>query len=97
MHTIFTQPMAVDRSGVPAEEVEKVRTRAIEMAKSENKPEPIVEKIAEGKVNAFYAEKVLTEQLHVKTDDYGKTKVGDVLKQAGFNAVTDFEIMKVGC
>lgn len=97
MHTIFTQPMAVDRSGVPAEEVEKVRTRAIEMAKSENKPEPIVEKIAEGKVNAFYAEKVLTEQLHVKTDDYGKTKVGDVLKQAGVNAVTDFEIMKVGC
>ena len=97
MHAIFTQPMAIDRSGVPAEEVEKVRTRAIEMAKSANKPEQIVEKIAEGKVNAFYAEKVLMEQLHVKTDDYGKTKVGDVLKQAGVNAVTDFEIMKVGC
>ena len=97
MHTIFTQPMAVDPSGVQAEEVEKARTRAQEMAKSENQPEPIVEKSAEGKGNAVYAEKVLTEQLHVKTDDYGKTKVGDVLKQAGFNAVTDFEIMKVGC
>jgi len=96
MHTIFTQPMAVDRSGVPAEEVEKVRKRAIEMAKAENKPESIVEKITEGKVNAFYAEKVLMEQLHVKTDDYGKTKIGDVLKQAGVNAVTDFQILKIG-
>ena len=97
MHTIFTRPLAVDRSGIRAEEVEKVRSRAVEMAKSENKPEQIVEKIAEGKVNAFYAENVLMEQLHVKTDDYGKkAKVGDVLKQAGVNAVTDVEIMKVG-
>ena len=68
-----------------------------EIQRLENEELPlIVEKIAEGKVNAFYAEKVLTEQLHVKSDDYGKTKVGDVLKQAGVNAVTDFEIMKVG-
>jgi len=96
MHAIFTQPLAIDRTGVPADEVERVRSEAVEMAKSEKKPEQIIQKIADGKVNAFYAEKVLMEQLHVKTDDYGKAKVGDILKQAGVNAVTDLVIMKLG-
>jgi len=96
MHTLFTNPLAIDRAGVPAEEVEKVRRQAEEMAREEGKNESITAKIADGKVNAFYAERVLTEQLHVKTDDYGKTKVGDVLKGAGVNAVTDLVIMKVG-
>lgn len=96
MHSLFTQPIALDRSGVPAEMVEKVRNEAIEQAKSDNKPEQIVEKIAVGKVNAFFAERVLMEQIHVKTDDYGKTKVGDILKAAGVNAVTGLHILKVG-
>lgn len=96
MHALFTQPIAIDRSGVPAEQVEKVRSEAIEIAQSEGKPEKIIGKIADGKVNAFFGQRVLMEQLHVKTDDYGKTKVGDVLKKAGVNAVTDLIIMKVG-
>ncbi len=96
MHTLFTQPIAIDRAGVPAEEIEKVRSLAIEVAKNEGKPEQIVQKIAEGKVNAFFAERVLLEQIHVKTDDYGKTKIADVLKQAGVGTVTDMVIMKVG-
>jgi len=96
MHTLFTNPLAIDRSGVLADQVEKIRAQAEELAREEGKPDSIVSKIAEGKVNAFYAERVLTEQLHVKTDDYGKTKVGDVLKQAGVGSVTDMVIMKVG-
>lgn len=96
MHSLFTQPIAVDRSGVPAEQVEKVRSDAIEIAKDEGKPEQIITKIADGKVNAFFSERVLMEQLHVKIDDYGKKKVGDVLKQAGVNSVTDLVIMKIG-
>ena len=96
MHALFTKPQAVDRAGIVAEKVERVRNEAIEMARSEGKPEQIVAKIAEGKVNAFYGQQVLLEQLHVKTDDYGKKKVGAVLKEAGVNAVTDLVIMKVG-
>ncbi len=96
MHALFSRPLAIERSGVPADQVEKVRQQAIEMANAEGKPEQIVEKIAEGKVNAFYAERVLLEQLHVKTDDYGKKKVGDILKEAGVKTVTDLTIMKIG-
>lgn len=97
MHALFTRPIAIDRSGVPTQHVEKVRNDAIEIAKAEGKPDNIVPKIADGKVSAFFGERVLMEQLHVKTDDYGKkTKVGDVLKQAGVEAVTDLAIMRVG-
>ncbi|MFQ5591821.1 MAG: translation elongation factor Ts [Phycisphaerae bacterium] len=96
MHALFTQPIAIDRTGVPAEELEKVRALAREMALEQGKPEQIVDKIVQGKVNAFYAERVLMEQLHVKSDDYGKTKVADVLKQASVNKVTDLAILKVG-
>lgn len=96
MHALFTRPLSIDRSGVPAADIEKVRTDAIEMAKEAGKPEAIVAKIADGKVNAFYGERVLMEQLHVKTDDYGKKKISDCLKEAGVNAVTDLVIMKIG-
>jgi elongation factor Ts len=74
MHATSLRPMAANRDGVPADEVEKVRSFAIEQAKGEGKPEQIIEKIAEGKVNAFYAEKVLIEQEHVRSDIYGKTE-----------------------
>ncbi len=96
MHTLFMEPLAIDRSGVPAEQVEKVRNDAIEIAREEGKPEQIIVKIADGKVNAFFADRVLMEQLHVKTDDYGKKKIGDILKEAGVKAVTDVAIMRVG-
>jgi len=96
MHALFTKPLAINREGVSAEAVARIRSDAIEMAKAEGKPDQIVEKIAEGKVNAFYGERVLMEQLHVKTDDYPKTKICDVLKQAGVTAVTGLAIFKVG-
>ena len=97
MHSLFSMPVAIDRASVPAADVEKVRTQAREMAIAEGKKEQIVDKIAEGKVNAFCAERVLMEQFHVKTDDYGKNaKIADVLKAAGVNKVTDMVIMKVG-
>lgn len=97
MHTLFARPIAIDRASVPAADVEKVRTQAREMAIAEGKKEQIVDKIADGKVNAFCAERVLMEQFHVKTDDYGKNaKIADVLKAAGVNKVTDMVIMKVG-
>lgn len=96
MHALFTNPVSIDRNGVPADTVDKVRRDAREAALAEGKKPEIVDKIAEGKVNAFYAERVLVEQLHVKIDDYGKAKVADILKQAGVNAVTDLVILRVG-
>jgi elongation factor Ts len=96
MHATSLRPLAANRDGVPADEVEKVRQLAIEQAKEDGKPEQIVEKIAEGKVNAFYAEKVLVEQEHVRSDLYGKKKVKDVLAENGVTGVTEMVYIAVG-
>jgi len=97
MHTLFSKPLAVDRDGIPNDQINKVRDEARAAALAEGKKEQIVDKIAEGKVNAFCAERALMEQFHVKTDDYGKNaKIADVLNAAGVNKVSDLVIMKVG-
>lgn len=92
-HATFTKPLAIDRDGIPSATIEKVRKQAREIALSEGKPEKIIDKIVEGKVNAFCSEKALMEQEHVKVT---KTKVRQVLQSAGVNAVTDLAFMKVG-
>ncbi len=95
MHVTFHQPMAINRDGVPADQVEKVRTEAIAIAKEEGKPEGVIDKIAEGKVNAYFAEKVLLEQEHARNDLYGKKKVKDVLTEHGVTDVLDLAYMAI--
>lgn len=92
-HATFARPQAIDRDGIAVDSVEKVRKQAREIAGAEGKPEKIIDKIVEGKVNAFYAQNTLMEQEHVKVT---KTKVRDVLKAAGVSAVTDLAFLQVG-
>jgi elongation factor Ts len=96
MHVTFHKPLAIDRDGVPADEVKKVRAAAIELAKEEGKPAHVVEKVADGKVNAFYAENVLLEQEHARSDLYGRKKVKDVLVEHGVSTVTDMAYVALG-
>jgi elongation factor Ts len=97
MHAASIKPVAANREDVPADQVNKVREEARVQAKAEGKPDPIVDKIAEGKVSAFYAQCVLMEQEHVRSDVYGaKTKVKDVLAKGGVTGVTEMVYMVVG-
>ena len=48
MHIAASQPLAVDREGIPADAVERERVIYLEQAKNEGKPEHIAEKIVEG-------------------------------------------------
>jgi elongation factor Ts len=96
MHVTFHKPLAIDRDGVAAEEVEKVRQAAVEQAKEEGKPDHVVAKIAEGKVDAFFAENVLLEQEHARTDLYGRKKVKDVLGEHGVSTVMDMAFVAIG-
>jgi len=81
MQVAAVQPMAVDRQGVPVDVVEKQRqvigAQVAEHAKG--KPENIIEKILQGKLNKWFNERVLLEQPFVKDD---KQSVGKVVEQA---------------
>ena len=80
------------REDVPADVVESERRVATEKSLAEGKPEKIVPKIVEGRLNAFFKEVVLLEQPFVK--DPSKT-VGDLFKEVGGTA-TAFARVEVG-
>jgi elongation factor Ts len=84
MHITATRPVAARREEVPTDLVEKEKEIARTQAAATGKPAQIVEKIAEGKMKTWFAEKVLVEQPFVK--DPSKT-VGDLLKSAGLKIV----------
>ena len=69
MHIAASQPLAVDREGVSADAVERERAIFLEQAKNEGKPEHIAEKIVDGRMEKFYQENCLLEQVFVKNPD----------------------------
>jgi elongation factor Ts len=97
LHLVAFKPVAValNREGVPADMVTKEKEIAVEQAKATGKPEQIAEKIAEGKMNAFYREKVLSEQDFINPDKH-KGSVGDYVKKHGGGTLTAFERIEVG-
>ena len=69
LHVVAANPVAVTREEVSPELVEE--QRRIFLKQSEDKPEQIRAKIAEGKLNSWFAESVLLDQVFVK--DSAKT------------------------
>jgi elongation factor Ts len=94
-HAAFTKPIAITSEQIAPERIEQVRSQAKLMAEEEGKPPQIVEKIVEGKVNAYCKENALIEQEHVKPD-YEKKTVKASLADAGVGAVTDLVVFQVG-
>jgi elongation factor Ts len=78
MQVAAAAPMVVKREDIPedmlAKEMEIFRNQAIESGK----PEKVLDKIVEGKVEKFYSEVVLLEQAFIKDD---KVKVEELLKE----------------
>jgi len=82
MHIAAARPLAMTRGEVAPEIVAKEKEIAVEQAKASGKPQAIAEKIAEGKMNAFYAERVLLDQEFIKADSF-KGTVSAMLKAKG--------------
>jgi len=82
MHIVASKPVALTRADVPADLVAKERDIAVDQAKQTGKPQNIAEKIAEGKLNSFYAERVLLDQEYVRADEF-KGTVAALLKSKG--------------
>jgi elongation factor Ts len=69
----------VARDEVPGEELDRERKVYEEQAREQGKPDTIVPKIVEGKLEAYYKERVLLEQPWIKDDS--KT-IGDMVTEA---------------
>lgn len=66
MQIAAMNPIAVDEGDVDASVIEKEKEIGREQARQEGKPENILDKIAEGKVNKFLKENTLLNQAFVK-------------------------------
>ena len=97
MQIAAMNPLAVDANSIPADTI--VRERAIiidtmkEDPKMAGKPDEMVAKIAEGKLNAFFKENTLLAQAFVKD---GGISVEAYLKSAGDVVVTEFKRVALG-
>lgn len=85
MHIAAMRPMGLRKEDVPAEEVDKERAILKDAALKEGKPANIVDKIVEGQLRNFYAERVLTEQPFVKEN---KQTVGQYAQQNGMKLIS---------
>jgi elongation factor Ts len=74
MQVAAANPLFLDRNAVDQEAVEKEKEIYRVQALNEGKPEKIVEKMVEGRVQKYYKEVCLVEQVWVKNGDYTITK-----------------------
>jgi elongation factor Ts len=73
MHIAAAEPRYVTREEIPASVLDKEREIARAQAKNDpkmaNKPDQVIEKIVEGRLNKFYEETVLVDQPFVKAPE----------------------------
>jgi elongation factor Ts len=73
MHIAAAEPRYVTREEIPADVLDKEREIARAQAKNDpkmaNKPDQVIDKIVEGRLNKFYEETVLVDQPFVKAPE----------------------------
>ena len=78
MHIAAANPSCVRREDVPSDVIEK--EKMIYASQVENKPPQVVEKIVVGKLEKFYTDTCLLDQIFVK-DPEGKKKIKDLVTE----------------
>lgn len=79
MHVAAAFPKYLNRESVDASEIEKESDIIRAQAKAEGKPDDIIEKMLSGRINKFYGEICLLEQVFVID---GETKINKLLENA---------------
>ena len=85
MHIAASKPMVVNRDQVSAEAIENEREIFTAQAKESGKPQEIIDKMIEGRINKFIDEVSLLGQPYVKDPN---TKVGQLLKEKNAEVIS---------
>jgi elongation factor Ts len=83
MHIAAARPEALDRTQVDTSKLERERAVLVDQARASGKPENIIEKMVEGRLNKYYEEVVLLEQIFVMD---GENKISAVVEAAAKEA-----------
>jgi elongation factor Ts len=98
MQIAAMNPVAVDSSSVSAEVIEREKAIIFDLIKNDpkmaGKPDEMINKIGEGKLNAFFKESTLLAQAFVKD---GGMSVGDYIKSKDSSlSVVSFKRVALG-
>ncbi len=98
MHIAATSPKSLNVEDLDPQIVEREREVLIDQAMASGKPKEIAEKMVQGRMNKFYQEVVLNEQVFVVD---GETKIKDLIKKLSSDINHDvkikgFKILKLG-
>lgn len=80
MHVSWGRPEWITREDVEQDALEKERELISRQAVAEGKPEQVVDKIVDGKIESWYAENVLYDQKFVNAEKFDGT-IGDMVSQ----------------
>ena len=69
MQIAATNPIALDRDSIDDNVVAREKDIFTEQAKSQGKPDNIIERMVEGRINKFYQESCLMDQTYIKDQD----------------------------
>jgi elongation factor Ts len=86
------KPMYISKESIPSEELEKMKEVFKKEAEADGKPAEIAEKMVDGKLNKYYAEKCLLEQKWFKDDT--KT-IHDLLEESIAKLGEPIEIRRI--
>jgi elongation factor Ts len=98
MHIAAAKPTALTRAEVDGSMLAKEREIFTEQARQQGKPDNVIEKMVEGRIQKFYGEVVLPEQIFVMDN---KSKVSDIVaakaKEIGAEiAISGFQLIILG-
>lgn len=94
MQIVAMKPVAVDKDGVDSATVEREIEIGKEQARAEGKPEAMLEKIAQGKLNKFYKDNTLLNQEFVKDNSLTIAQLLD--KKSKGMTVESFKRVAIG-
>ncbi|HEU4640957.1 MAG TPA: translation elongation factor Ts [Gemmatimonadaceae bacterium] len=78
LHIASAAPLAVDKSGVPGDAIEKERRIYEQQVRESGKPEHLIPKIVDGKVEAYYKQVALLSQEWIRDP---KKTIGDLVTE----------------
>ncbi|MDX1469140.1 MAG: elongation factor Ts [Acidimicrobiia bacterium] len=78
MHASWANPLWVTQEEVDPDALAKEKELIARQAQAEGKPDNVIERIVEGKIQSWYAENVLYDQLFVNSERFDGT-VGDMV------------------
>ena len=78
MQIAATNPVALDRDSIDEKVINREREIFTDQAKSEGKPDNIIEKMVEGRLSKFFQESCLMEQTYIKDSD---KRVNDIFTE----------------